>query len=87
MRASDPYCQSVTMILPLASLKMWSFSCLPVRGYPSFFYLPLLATVAKVLSLASFKIHIYCIFVITNKCVVGWEKDQDQIKVCACQNK
>ena len=43
-----------------------------------FFLLPV--AVVKILSLTSFEICIYCIFVIINKCVVGWEKNRTKLK-------
>ena len=65
-----------------AIIQIAEFYCyLLARGFLLFFYLSLLATVAKVLSLASFEICIYCIFIIMNKCVVGWEKTRNKLKV------
>ena len=65
----------------------WVYCYLLARSSLFFFYLPLLATVAKVLSLASFEICIYCIFIIMNKHVVGWEKTRTQLKFVHAKNK
>ena len=40
----------------------------------------------KILSLASFEICIYCIFIVMNKHVVGWENTRTKLKFVHVKN-